>query len=73
MNSTNMQLTEGDRGFLIGKLQRLLRLHRFNDVTIDEVFGETTKQAVAQFQQQYELDPTGTVDLETWKARAISF
>lgn len=64
----DMQLAEGDRGFLIGKLQRLLRLHKFSDVTIDEVFGETTKHAVMQFQQQYELAPTGTVDLETWQA-----
>lgn len=68
VKNTDMRLAEGDRGLLVGRLQRLLRLHRFDDVIMDEVFGGTTRQAVTQFQQRYELEPTGTVDSETWGA-----
>lgn len=68
MKSTDMQLTEGDRGSQIGKLQRLLRLHGFDPIVINEIFDESTKRAVIEFQQEYELEASGIVDLETWKA-----
>lgn len=67
MKAMDMRLKEGDRGSQIGKLQRLLRLHQF-DVAIDEVFGESTKQAVVEFQQKYELEASGIVHQETWNA-----
>lgn len=68
MKAIDMRLAEGDRGSQIGKLQRLLRLHGSTEIVIDDVFGELTKQAVIKFQQKYELEASGFVDLETWKA-----
>lgn len=62
-----MRLAEGDQGSEIGKLQRLLRLHGFSTVAIDNSFGEVTKQAVKQFQQKYDLEANGTVNQETWE------
>ena len=59
---------EGDRGIEIGKLQRLLRLHGYQEIAIDEFFGVTTKQAVIDFQQKYDLDAEGIVNADTWFA-----
>ena len=59
---------EGDRGTEIGKLQRLLRLHGYQEISIDLYFGSITKQAVIDFQQKYGLESQGTVNSETWFA-----
>ena len=59
---------EGDRGIEIGKLQRLLRLHGYQEIAIDDFFGVTTKQAVIDFQQKYDLDAEGIVNADTWFA-----
>jgi peptidoglycan hydrolase-like protein with peptidoglycan-binding domain len=68
VKATDMRLAKGDRGSQIGKLQRLLRLHGFSLVALDEFFDESTNEAVIQFQQEYDLEASGIVNLETWKA-----
>ncbi len=53
-------------------IQRMLRdLDYFNNdtasFTIDGVYSDRTRRAVYEFQEAYELEPTGIVDYETWQ------
>ena len=67
------ELGEGDRGFAVSELQYLLAVLAFfsesiRPVTIDGVFGSTTRGAVEDFQYTYGLDVTGVVDETTWES-----
>jgi len=62
----NSQRESPQRGTAIVKLQRLLRLHGYAQVTIDGEFGIKTQQAVLSFQQRWHLPATGIVTAETW-------
>ncbi len=58
--------------FNIRQIQRALRILHKNgeDIPIvyeDGIFGEETERAVIAFQAQNGLEPSGTVDYETWK------
>lgn len=53
-------------------IQRMLRdLDYFNNGTasylINGIYSEETRNAVRDFQDAYELEPTGIVDYETWE------
>lgn len=63
----NSQHESPERGAAIVKLQRLLRLHGYQQVTIDGEFGAKTQQALLDFQQQWHLPPTGIVTAATWQ------
>lgn len=67
------ELQEGDRGFAVSELQYLLAVLAFfsesiRPVTIDGVFGSTTRGAVEDFQYTYGLEVTGIVDETTWES-----
>ncbi len=64
-------LQEGDAGTKVGAIQYYLGVISYFDneipnVTVDNVFGPTTKASVTAFQQKYGLEPTGIVDRDTW-------
>lgn len=64
-------LSEGAQGELVEALQRTLNKRtRKNSarISIDGDFGPATKQAVVNFQRSQNLEPTGIVNAETWKA-----
>lgn len=66
-------LEEGDRGFAVSELQYLLAVIAFfsesvRPVTIDGIFGPTTRGAVEDFQYAYGLPVTGVVDGTTWRS-----
>lgn len=69
-NGTNSVLRKGDNGPLVQSLQRTLnaRLSPPPELSIDGDFGPGTEAAVKAFQRSKELDPTGEVNAETWKA-----
>lgn len=65
-------LTVGDTGNLVEIIQYfLLTISEFSSnipsVPRDGVYTEETAQAVRAFQQQWGLEPTGQVDLQTWE------
>ncbi|MCP3693222.1 MAG: peptidoglycan-binding protein [Planctomycetaceae bacterium] len=64
------RLKEGDRGQLVGDLQRTLndRLKLSPSLLTDGDFGPKTKKEVVKFQQQNKLPADGIVDKATWKA-----
>lgn len=62
----NSQQESPQRATAIVKLQRLLRLHGYTQVTIDGEFGCKTQQAIVDFQQRWHLPPTGIATAETW-------
>ena len=64
-------LTLGDRGVEVRELQYLLYLiGLFNDavppITIDGVYGQSTRDVVESFQRAYGLDVTGSVTPGDW-------
>lgn len=66
-------LQSGDRGGQVRALQYYLAVISFfddqiPDVTVDGVFGDTTRNAVIAFQRQQGLSPDGIVGRETWNA-----
>ncbi|NLT94110.1 MAG: LysM peptidoglycan-binding domain-containing protein [Clostridia bacterium] len=65
------RLTLGSRGNAVRELQRLLRDRGFNPGTVDGVFGARTRAAVVSFQRSRNLNATGVVDLNTWRALGI--
>ncbi|BAY84033.1 peptidoglycan-binding domain 1 [Calothrix parasitica NIES-267] len=60
-------LQRGDKGECVTKLQkRLQKLGYFKD-NLTSYFGNSTWEAVKQFQLNNELAPNGIVDSQTWK------
>lgn len=67
----NGALEQGDSGFAVAELQYLLAfISAFTSfvrpVTIDGIFGSTTRGAVEDFQTDAGLPVTGVVDEDTW-------
>ncbi|WP_432560241.1 glucosaminidase domain-containing protein [Granulicoccus sp. GXG6511] len=58
---------EGDRGLRVRAVQTLLHLQG-NRVPVHDNFDTATEEAVAGFQKSADLDGTGIVDRETWRA-----
>lgn len=64
-------LAEGAQGELVEALQRALSKRTKRNsarISIDGDFGPATKQAVIAFQRSQNLEPTGIVNADTWKA-----
>ncbi len=63
-------LTIGANGDLVEALQRTInaRLEKGPKLGVDGDFGPNTESGVKRFQTSVGLEPTGKVDLETWKA-----
>ena len=63
-------LRVGSEGWLVKRLQRLLRRHGFLPVEarIDGDFGEITEVTVKAFQGSFGLNPDGIVGPMTWRA-----
>jgi peptidoglycan hydrolase-like protein with peptidoglycan-binding domain len=56
----------GDSGPVVAEIQRLLRDSWGHDVAVDGSFGAGTASAVAAFQRDRGLPPTGAVDTSTY-------
>ena len=65
--ATNPTLRQGDSGAAVSELQQLLNAKGIN-ITVDGVFGNATRAAVVQFQQQNGLVVDGIVGTQTWQA-----
>ena len=61
------QVGPGSTGMPVRVLQRQLNEKRRAGLTIDGIYGATTKAAVIAFQKHMGLTPTGTVTLQTWR------
>lgn len=61
-------LLEGDKGWRVKRLQRLLDALPYVKVGADGVFGELTVRAVKQFQERAGIKSTGRVGKPTWQA-----
>ena len=64
-------ISPGDRGIRVEHLQYMLRvlsayISQIPSVTVDGVYGSTTRSAVLAAQGYFRLPQTGTVDLATW-------
>jgi len=59
-------LRKGSRGDQVSYLQRLLTAKGYY-VPNTGFFGDSTRKAVMDLQEYYNLDPTGVVDLTTWR------
>ncbi len=60
-----------DQSLYIRELQEYLRYLSFYDASlpeigVDGIYGRETAEAVAAFQELYQMDPTGRVDRVTW-------
>jgi peptidoglycan hydrolase-like protein with peptidoglycan-binding domain len=63
------QIDQGDSGQAVRALQVLLRTKfGYGSVNVDADFGPITKNAVLDFQAQYDLDVDGIVGPDTWQA-----
>ena len=62
------RLSRGSRGNAVRELQRLLANRGYNVGNIDGIFGNRTRNAVMGFQRAQNLNVTGVVDIETWRA-----
>lgn len=65
--ATDPMLRQGDFGAAVTKLQQLLNAKGAN-IAVDGDFGDATRAAVVQFQQQSGLAVDGIVGLQTWQA-----
>jgi peptidoglycan hydrolase-like protein with peptidoglycan-binding domain len=65
--ATDPVLRQGDSGAAVTKLQQLLNAKGIN-IAVDGVFGNATRAAVVQFQQQNGLVVDGIVGTQTWQA-----
>src|SRR4028119_1569015 len=65
--ATDPTLRQGDSGAAVSELQQLLNAKGIN-ITVDGVFGNATRTAVVQFQQQNGLVVDGIVGTQTWQA-----
>jgi peptidoglycan hydrolase-like protein with peptidoglycan-binding domain len=64
---TRTVLSTGARGENVRTVQRRLSELGYYKRTVDGVFGDYTRNAVALFQKDYRLNPTGRVDGQTWQ------
>ena len=67
----NSLLEEGDTGSEVYELQYLLSLiaeynNQIQPVSLDGIFGPSTKSSVEDFQRSYELQINGVVDIPVW-------
>lgn len=58
----------GENSQRVVAVQQRLRDWGFLNDNINGLYGPATKDAVAQFQRYYGLNPTGFVDFQTWQA-----
>ena len=65
--ATDPTLRQGESGAAVSELQQLLNAKGIN-ITVDGVFGNATRAAVVQFQQQNGLVVDGIVGTQTWQA-----
>ena len=61
-------IRQGDKGWLVKRLQKKLKALGFEPGLADGDFGPGTKQAVQGFQQSAGLEPNGIVGPLTWRA-----
>jgi Putative peptidoglycan binding domain len=61
------ELTQGDSGQAVGRVQEWLNLHGFG-LVVDQDYGPATARQVGRFQDAAGLPPTGDVDAETFDA-----
>ncbi len=59
-------LSQGDSGNDVRRLQGILALLGFYQGTADGTYDAALTSAVRSFQQALNLDPSGTVNAETW-------
>jgi outer membrane protein OmpA-like peptidoglycan-associated protein len=64
--SNEPNLNPGDSGQDVTDLQQRLHDLGYFDGSVDGQYGDTTEEAVRRFQQDRQLDQTGTVDEHTW-------
>lgn len=64
----------GSAGFEVGVIQHILTelsgTYDFANIERDEIYGQSTADAVAQFQEKNGVYPTGRVDRMTWNMLA---
>ena len=65
--ATDPMLRQGDSGAAVTELQQLLNAKGIN-IAVDGIFGDATRAAVVQFQQQNGLVVDGIVGPQTWQA-----
>ena len=65
--SLTPKLVKGDTGLAVRALQRLLNEKRRSGLTLDNTYGESTRQAVATFQRHMSAAVTGEADWGTWR------
>lgn len=65
--ATDPMLRQGDSGAAVTELQQLLNAKGAN-IAVDGDFGDATRAAVVQFQQQNRLAVDGIVGPQTWQA-----
>jgi hypothetical protein len=65
--ATDPTLRQGDSGAAVTEQQQLLNVKGIN-ITVDGVFGDATRVALVQFQQQNGLAADGIVGTQTWQA-----
>jgi peptidoglycan hydrolase-like protein with peptidoglycan-binding domain len=65
--ATDPTLHQGDSGAAVTELQQLLNAKGAN-IAVDGVFGDVTRAAVVQFQQQNGIVADGIVGTQTWQA-----
>ena len=61
-------LTNGSKGDIVAEIQKKLIEKGFLDGNADGSFGPKTQNAVIAFQNENSMDPTGTVDENTYNA-----
>ena len=71
-------LSLGDVSFAVAAVQFLLNessqiLDTLDELTIDGIYGNATRDAVLRFQEGHSLTPTGEVDKNTWDTLVDTF
>jgi peptidoglycan hydrolase-like protein with peptidoglycan-binding domain len=66
--SQDPQLHEGDSGYQVKRLQRVLAQRGFDPGAIDGAFGPATRKAVEAAQREHGLKPDGVTGALTWHA-----
>ena len=61
------ELTQGDSGQAVGRVQEWLNLHGFG-LVVDQDYGPVTARQVSRFQDSVGLASTGDVDVDTFDA-----
>lgn len=72
MQKTFVALIDGDTGWRVKRLQRLLDALPFVKLAADGVYGDLTVQAVRQFQRRAGIKATGRVGAPTWRALLLA-